>query len=158
MIYREMSAGGVVVQNASGGWQLAIIRPAGRRVWSLPKGHLDAGETAAEAARREVKEETGLNAEAQAALGEVKYFYRFAGKLTLKRVSFFLFRYLDGLVGSIETSMRSEIAEARWIPAENASGLLAYPGERQMVLKALELLLSASREGNLRQTSPTTPL
>ena len=73
---REFSAGGVLVRTIRGRPHLAAIRPGGReRIWALPKGHIDAGETAAETAVREVREETGVEGQLLEKLGDVRYVF-----------------------------------------------------------------------------------
>jgi 8-oxo-dGTP pyrophosphatase MutT (NUDIX family) len=137
---REFSAGGVLVRRLRGRWYLAVIRPTGRgeRTWALPKGWIDSGETPAETAVREAWEETGLHARLDRKLGDVKYTYaRTDGTRVFKVVSFFLLRYRSGRIGAIPAGMELEVAEARWLPLEEAPRALAYGGERQMAAKAL---------------------
>jgi 8-oxo-dGTP pyrophosphatase MutT (NUDIX family) len=122
---------------------LAAIRPGGKPegVWALPKGNIDAGETAAETAVREVHEETGVEGRLVEKLGDVRYVYtRRGGERIFKVVSFFLCRAERGRIGAIEEAMRIEVAEARWLPLEEAPRLLAYGGEREMAKKAWERL------------------
>jgi 8-oxo-dGTP pyrophosphatase MutT (NUDIX family) len=140
---REFSAGGVLVRKLRGRWYLAAIRPTGRgeRTWALPKGWLEDGESPAETAVREAREETGLVARVEVKLGDVKYTYtRKDGTRVFKVVSFFLLRYRSGRIGAIPPGMELEVAEARWLPLEEAPRLLAYGGEREMAAKALALL------------------
>lgn len=138
---REFSAGGVLVRAIRGRPHVATIRPAGReRVWALPKGHIDAGETAAETAVREVREETGVQGRLVEKLGDVRYVYTWQGERIFKVVSFFLLRAGRGRIGAIDESMRIEVAEARWLPLEDAPRLLTYGGEREMAAKTLERL------------------
>ncbi|HET8752149.1 MAG TPA: NUDIX domain-containing protein [Gaiellaceae bacterium] len=143
---REFSAGGVLVRNVRGRTMLAAIRPQGRdRVWALPKGRIDAGESAAETAVREVREETGVEGRLVEKLGDVRYVYTArwegaAGERIFKVVSFFLLRAGRGRIGEIDEPMRIEVAEARWLPLEEAPRLLSYGGEREMATKALERL------------------
>jgi 8-oxo-dGTP pyrophosphatase MutT (NUDIX family) len=137
---REFSAGGVLVRRLRGRWYLAAIRPTGRgeRTWALPKGWIDPGEAPAETAVREAWEETGLHARLDRKLGDVKYTYtRKDGTRVFKVVSFFLLRYRSGRIGEIPPGMELEVAEARWLPLEEAPRLLAYGGEREMAKKAL---------------------
>lgn len=123
---------------------VAAIRPSGRdEVWALPKGHIDAGETAAETAMREVREETGVEGRLIEKLGDIRYVYTASwkgGERIFKVVSFFLLRAGRGRIGAIDDEMRIEVAEARWLPLEEAPRLLTYGGEREMAAKALERL------------------
>jgi 8-oxo-dGTP pyrophosphatase MutT (NUDIX family) len=139
----ESSAGGVVVRDVEGVLHLAVIRPRGKSVWALPKGHVDAGERPEDAACREVREETGLDAELERPLGEIRYFYQFRGQRIFKTVAFFLFRYRAGEIDRLDPSMRVEVDEAKWIPLADALNLLGYRGERQIITRAQELLLTA---------------
>jgi 8-oxo-dGTP pyrophosphatase MutT (NUDIX family) len=130
----EFSAGGVVVR----GDQIAAIVPVkrsatGQRVLALPKGHPKDGETPEAAAAREVREETGLEAELVEKLGDVHYSYDLAGRRRDKRVSFYLFEYRSGDLRDHD----HEIEDARWIQGEQAVRALTYTGERQMVARAL---------------------
>jgi 8-oxo-dGTP pyrophosphatase MutT (NUDIX family) len=133
----EFSAGGVVVR---GDEMIAIVpvkRAAdGRRVVGLPKGHPDGDETPEQAARREVAEETGVDAQLVGELGDVRYRYERHGRLVDKVVRFYLFAYRSGDVADHD----HEIEEARWIPLREASSELTYPGEREMVARALSRL------------------
>ena len=131
---REFSAGGVLVREVRGRPMLAAIRPQGKAagVWALPKGNLDEGESPAETAVREVWEETGVHGRLVEKLGDVKYVYTWAGERVFKVVSFYLLRAGRGWIGEIEERMRVEVAEARWLPLDEAPALLAYKGEREM--------------------------
>lgn len=125
---------------------VAAIRPRGKeRVWALPKGHIDPGESAAETAMREVREETGVEGRLVEKLGDIRYVYTASwegrkGERIFKVVSFFLLRAGRGRIGEIDETMRLEVAEARWLPLDEAPRLLAYDGERKMAAKALERL------------------
>ncbi|HEU5405339.1 MAG TPA: NUDIX domain-containing protein [Gaiellaceae bacterium] len=139
---REFSAGGVLVRRLRGRWMVAAIRPAGKPpgVWALPKGRIDAGERGEETALREVVEETGAHGRSLGKLGDVKYWFNWRGERIFKVVSFFLVRYEGGRLGDLPEAHRHEVAEARWLPLDEAPGLLAYAGERDMARKALERL------------------
>ncbi len=123
---------------------VAAIRPGGReRIWALPKGRIDAGESAAETAVREVREETGVEGRLIEKLGDVRYVYTASwegakGERIFKVVSFFLLRAGQGRIGDIDDAMRIEVAEARWLPLDEAPRLLTYGGEREMAAKAWE--------------------
>jgi 8-oxo-dGTP pyrophosphatase MutT (NUDIX family) len=155
---REISAGGVVVRKEDGDWevagielpvaQAAIANPgqtAGRNkpkaVLCLPKGLIDPGEKALEAALREVREETGITAVPIIKLGDIKYVYVRSwgdGERVFKIVSFYLLRYESGDIDDITEAMRIEVGRAKWVSLADAPQLLAYGGEKQMARKALE--------------------
>ena len=142
-VERELSAGGVLVKRIKGRPHLAAIRPQGKPAgtWALPKGNLDPGEAPAETAVREVLEETGVAGRLVEKLGDVKYTYtRKTGARVFKIVSFYLLTAGRGRLGEIEERMRIEVAEARWLPLDEAPRLLAYGGEREIARKALDRL------------------
>ena len=125
-----------------GQWVMAAIQPAGREppVWALPKGIIDQDEKPEQTALREVAEETGIEARLVKKLGDIRYVYTWAGERVFKVVSFYLLRYRRGRLGEIAPEQKVEVAEARWLPLEEAPGLLAYKGEREMAEKALAAL------------------
>lgn len=139
---REISAGGLLVRRMRGRWWLAAIRPAGKRagVWALPKGLVDSGERPLETALRETFEETGVRAGGDQKVGDVRYVYTWEGERVLKVVSFFLLRPRGGRLGELPPGMEQEVAEARWLPLDEAPRLLAYRGEREMAARATEAL------------------
>ena len=130
----DFSAGGVVVR----GDEVIVIVPVkraadGSRVLGLPKGHPDGDETPERAARREVREETGISAELIEELGDVHYRYERNGRWVSKRVTFYLFEYRSGDLADHD----HEIEDARWMPLQQASRELTYEGEREIVARAL---------------------
>jgi 8-oxo-dGTP pyrophosphatase MutT (NUDIX family) len=138
-VRREFSAGGVLVRRVRERWVLAGIRPAGKKpgIWALPKGLIGPGEKPEEAALREVAEETGVEARLVTKLGDIRYVYTWAGERVFKVVSFYLLRYRRGRLGQIAPEQEIEVAEARWLPLDEAPKLLAYRGEREMAENAL---------------------
>jgi 8-oxo-dGTP pyrophosphatase MutT (NUDIX family) len=120
----------------------AAVRPRGKKegTWALPKGLVSPGETPAETALREGFEETGVRARLGPKLGDVKYVYTWAGERVFKVVSFYLAHATGGRIGELPPGMEIEVAEARWLPLEDAPRLLAYRGERDMAARALEHL------------------
>jgi 8-oxo-dGTP pyrophosphatase MutT (NUDIX family) len=132
---REFSAGGVVLRRFRGRPFVAVVRVRDD-VLALPKGHPDGRESAADAAAREVREETGLEADLVEKLGDIRYWYVRDGQRVMKIVSFFLFRYLSGSVADHD----HEVEAAGWIPLEEATERLAYQGEREIAAAALSRL------------------
>lgn len=122
---------------------VAAIRPGGRPagLWALPKGRIDPGEAAEATAVREVAEETGARGRSLGKLGDVRYVYTWEGERIFKVVSFFLVRYEAGRLGDIPEAFRHEVAEARWLPLDEAPRLLAYGGERDMAKRAIDRLI-----------------
>jgi 8-oxo-dGTP pyrophosphatase MutT (NUDIX family) len=143
---REFSAGGVVVRRMRGRWWAALVRPRrddGKVVWALPKGLIDPDERGPETAVRESWEETGVRATLDRKLGDVRYVYTWDGERVFKVVSFFLLRATGGRIGDLPAGMEIEVAEARWVPLDEAPGALSYGGERDMAAKARDALADA---------------
>jgi 8-oxo-dGTP pyrophosphatase MutT (NUDIX family) len=139
-VNREFSAGGLVIRKFRGRPFVAAVQVKERTVLALPKGHIEEGETAQDAAAREVAEETGLTVDPVRKLGDVKYWYvrKWSdGERVFKVVSFFLFRYRSG---SLRDYQRSEVDGAEWIPLDEAPKRLAYRGEKDMARLALSQL------------------
>jgi 8-oxo-dGTP pyrophosphatase MutT (NUDIX family) len=141
---RELSAGVVLVRRMRGRDWFAAVRPRGKPkgFWALPKGLIDAGEKPEETALREGYEETGVRARPHTKLGDIRYVYTWAGERVFKIVSFYLASAVEGRIGTLPPGMEIEVAEARWLPLEDATRLLAYRGEREMAERALEKLAS----------------
>jgi 8-oxo-dGTP pyrophosphatase MutT (NUDIX family) len=136
-IRRQVSAGGVALRGRGADAEVVLIMPRGTQRWQLPKGLLDQGESPAAAARREVREETGVDAEVVSPLETIEYWYvgtdRDGARVRFhKSVHFFLLEYRGGDVGEHD----HEVSDARWLPLADAVRLLAFPNERAVVEKA----------------------
>jgi 8-oxo-dGTP pyrophosphatase MutT (NUDIX family) len=131
-IEREFSAGGVVVRNMRGRPYIAAIRLKDGKVLALPKCHIDPGESAAEAAEREVREETGVAGTLVEKIDDIRYWYVRGGQRVLKVVSFFLFEYRSGSVKDHD----HEVLSAEWVPLAEAPKLLSYRGEKEVAAAA----------------------
>jgi 8-oxo-dGTP pyrophosphatase MutT (NUDIX family) len=123
------------VRQMGGRPHVAVVRVRDD-IFALPKGHPSGAESPAEAAEREVREETGVEAELVGKLGDIQYWYARGGERVRKVVSFFLFRYSSGSVADHD----HEVEEALWIPLDEAPGRLAHKGEREMAQSALSRL------------------
>ena len=137
---REVSAGGVLYRlDGEGAIEVVLASRRTRKgdlAWGLAKGGIEPGETREEAAIREVREETGLEAEIEADLGDTKYIYVWEDVRIRKTVHFFLMRHTGGDVEDRD----DEMEEIRWFPLERARKRAAYRGERDMLARAAELL------------------
>ncbi len=134
---RHFSAGGVIFRKSGKGVRVALISREGGKIWCLPKGHIGAGESAEEAALREVREETGLRGKVVQKLGDIHYQFVGPGEVAqrtkiFKRVSFFLLNCLGGSTREHDF----EVDEARWFPIEQAIRKVSYSSERKLLQMA----------------------
>lgn len=137
-LIREFSAGGVVFRR-KGGIECIIINPAKSKRWQLPKGNIDPGEKSAQAAVREIFEETGVKTEIRQKIDAVRFFYKRLGKMVFKTVIFFLMES-QGEETYISPEWRHEIKEAVWLPVNEAIERLTFKKEKEIVQKGVELL------------------
>jgi len=126
----EHSAGGVIFRRTAEGLRYLVIRDSYRN-WGFPKGHVEEGESEQDAARREVREETGLDGLVlHGPATEIDWFFRFRGRLIHKTCAFFVFESRDG-----EASPQTEegISACRWLPYEEALRVLSYANAREVL-------------------------
>jgi len=134
----EHSAGGVVFRRRKKGRTIEwlICKHSGYHKWVLPKGIIETGELAEDAALREVSEETGIKAKI---INEITptmaYKYIKNGILIDKKVEFFLMEYASGDI----KDHCWEMEEVKWIPANEALELLEYPTEKRVFEQAIKI-------------------
>ncbi|QLL07451.1 NUDIX hydrolase [Mycobacterium vicinigordonae] len=157
----ETSAGGLVIDGIDGprDEQVAAligrVDRRGRMLWSLPKGHIELGETAEQTAIREVAEETGIRGSVLAALGRIDYWFVTDGRRVHKTVHHYLMRFLGGELSDEDL----EVAEVAWVPIHELPSRLAYADERKLAEVADELIdkLQTDGEEALPPLPPSAP-
>jgi 8-oxo-dGTP pyrophosphatase MutT (NUDIX family) len=136
-VKKVVSSGGVIFRNANGDFEVALV--SRRNIWCLPKGLIEANETAEEAALREVQEETGLKGEIVSKIGEVSYSF-FRKQRYFKTVHFYLLRFVGGSMEAHD----SEMERVKWFPIADAIKVLTYVNEKKIMNKASEILKNLS--------------
>jgi 8-oxo-dGTP pyrophosphatase MutT (NUDIX family) len=145
----ETSAGGVVFNVARDKIVLiGRLDRRGRLLWSLPKGHIEEGETAEQTAVREVGEETGILGEIIRPLGSIDYWFVAERRRIHKTVHHFLMEERGGDLSDEDV----EVTEVDWVALDELEERLAYADERRLVRKALELLASQNGDAGGRET------
>jgi len=137
----ETSAGGLVIDSTrTKGLLIGRIdqKDATRTkiLWSLPKGHIEEGETPEEAAIREVQEETGITSSITRSLGVIDFWFMASGKRIHKTVHHFLFEEVGGVLAPQE----SEVDEVAWFPLAEIVDRLAYPDEKKLIARSGDLV------------------
>src|SRR5881296_3421479 len=137
---RETSAGGVVFRRApppdGGPPRFLLIRDSYKN-WGFPKGHLERGEPPAEAARREVAEETGLaDLVLHGPIRVIDWYFRFRGKTIHKYCHFFLF---ESKHGEPVPQAEEGITDCAWQPLALARGTISYDNARDVLERAAEM-------------------
>jgi 8-oxo-dGTP pyrophosphatase MutT (NUDIX family) len=143
-LVREFSAGGLVYRQRAGVYSVVLAArrhpERGVLVWTIPKGHVEPGESSADAALREVREETGLLAAIDQPLGDLTYWYARREKgepvRIFKRVRFFLMRHRGGRFRDRD----AEMDEVRWFEIGEAMRTATFENERALVRRAQALL------------------
>ena len=140
----EISAGGVLARPSATGWQVCLVRAG--RYWGLPKGHIEAGENAEQAALREISEECGVPDRARSRsagrLPSSEYVYRRAGRLTFKLVEHFL---VTAPAGTAVSPQAGEIDEVEWLTIDEASARASFADTRTALAAAATALAALPR-------------
>jgi ADP-ribose pyrophosphatase YjhB (NUDIX family) len=139
----ETSAGGLVVDRDGEGVRAALIGRVDRRgrlLWSLPKGHVEEGETPEDTAVREVAEETGITGRVIAPLGVIDFWFVAEGRRIHKTVHHYLLVAEGGELSDEDV----EVAEVAWVPLTQVVDRLAYADERRLVEKVPDLLAATA--------------
>ena len=138
----ETSAGGLVIDGIDGPRDdqvaalIGRLDQRGRMMWSLPKGHIEVGETAEQTAIREVAEETGVRGSVLASLGQIDYWFVTEGRRVHKTVHHYLMRFSGGELSDDDV----EVTEVAWVPIRELPARLAYADERRLARVADELI------------------
>ena len=112
----------------------------GRLLWSLPKGHVEAGETEPETAVREVCEETGIAGRVIGKLGTIDFWFVAEGRRVHKTVHHFLLLATDPVHGLELSDADVEVSEVAWVPLDELAARLAYADERRLLERVPVLL------------------
>ncbi len=145
----ETSAGGLVIDGIDRprAEQLAALigrmDRRGRMLWSLPKGHIEQGETPEQTAIREVAEETGIRGDVLTQLGSIDYWFVTDGRRVHKTVHHYLMRFSGGELCDEDV----EVTEVAWVPVEELPSRLAYADERRLARLAHELIELLQTDG-----------
>jgi 8-oxo-dGTP pyrophosphatase MutT (NUDIX family) len=143
----ETSAGGLVLDRLGPAASAALIGRLDRRgrlLWSLPKGHVEPGETERETAVREVAEETGIRGRVIGKLGTIDFWFVAEGRRVHKTVHHFLLVAADPEHGLELSDEDVEVSEVAWVPLAEVSARLAYADERRLLDRVPDLLAESA--------------
>jgi 8-oxo-dGTP pyrophosphatase MutT (NUDIX family) len=143
---RVTSAGGVVFRRVDGALEVLICGRNSDRLWALPKGTPEQGETIEQTALREVREETGVEVEVEGLVGDIKYWFSRPneGVRYYKTVRHYLMKPIGG-----DTALHDhEFDDVRWFDAQEALRILTYQNEAKILRQAIDLEAERSQEGS----------
>ncbi|MDQ1685872.1 MAG: hypothetical protein QOC82_2609 [Frankiaceae bacterium] len=139
----ETSAGGLVLDRRgpeANGALIGRLDRRGRLLWSLPKGHVERGETEEDTAVREVMEETGIRGAVVGKLGTIDFWFVADGRRIHKTVHHFLLVATDPVNGLVLSDEDVEVSEVAWVPLGEVASRLAYADERRLLERVPDLL------------------
>jgi ADP-ribose pyrophosphatase YjhB (NUDIX family) len=140
----ETSAGGLVVDDSITAHPMGAVigrrDRRGRLLWSLPKGHIEPGESPEQAAIREVAEETGIIGRIVGRLGTIDFWFMADGRRVHKTVHHYLLRAEGGELSDADV----EVAAVAWVPLDEIGARLAYEDERALLVRVPEILTESA--------------
>jgi 8-oxo-dGTP diphosphatase len=134
----EFSAGGIAYKREGNQTVILVSQHSGHHGWVFPKGFIgrEVKETKEEAAVREVKEETGIEAEIEKPLDPVTYWYVFEGEKRKKTVYYFIMKATGGNTEDHDWEME----KVEWLPKDQVLDRLTYPSDKQVWKEASKLI------------------
>lgn len=130
----EFSAGGIVYKREGDRIYILLIKNKDR--YGFPKGNIERTEKKENAATREVKEETGIDAQIEEYLGNVEYWYRSTTDTVHKFVYYYLMKYIGGQINP----QKEEIESAEFVELEKVNDLLSFDKDKKIFQLALKKL------------------
>jgi aminoglycoside 6-adenylyltransferase len=140
----QISAGGVVYRDNGGVIEVALVRAGDR--WQLPKGIIESGEATEATARREVREEAGIDADVIGLIDRIEYWYYTSIGRGKKRIHKFVFFYLMRYLSGDPADHDHEVDEAGWFPLDQVETMVPFRGEAAILAKAKEMLTTENAE------------
>ncbi len=142
---RETSAGGVVFRRGADGQNRFLLIRDSYKNWGFPKGHLESREPPADAARREVGEETGLDdLVLHGPIRVIDWYFRFRGRTIHKYCHFFLF---ESKRGDPAPQAEEGISDCAWHPLGEALETISYANARDVLKRAAEMVRALAQVG-----------
>lgn len=133
-VLREPTAGGIVYRQKNNNIEILLIQDAKDR-WTIPKGHIEEGETAKETAGREIKEETGLTQlRVLNWLGKINFRYRRQHSLVLMTTDIYL---VEALGDTNALKPEDWMNGIKWFKSSEALDKIAYEDIEKIILLAL---------------------
>ena len=140
---RLISAGGVVYRFHNGAREIVVCGRNDPKIWGLPKGTPDEGETRQQTAIREVQEETGLQVAIKVFIDSIDY--RFVDRMNLRGCCKAVLFYLMAPTGGDMSLHDHEFGVVEWMAVDKAYRTLTYPNEVRIVRKGVSLVSEDAR-------------
>jgi 8-oxo-dGTP pyrophosphatase MutT (NUDIX family) len=146
MSRREISAGCVVYRRSDGLVEVALIQPHERKAWALPKGLIEPGEPAEQAAQRETREETGLLGTIVTKIDTIKYSYMAKWEDPAPRIFKIVTFYLLKHTGGDPSQHDHEVDRVEWFTIDKAISSATYAQEKGILRKAKQLIAASPED------------